>query len=542
LLLLTQKYTQNKKIRKNMLNSFEAPSKAYTPHEVDGSGSVDDLEGALAALGLPEESIFDPSGDSPKPDRGLPSELSVPQQFADFAEGVVTGPEQSSNQEESKEPVVRTPNHADDHHEEVPQPPRTGNMPPKDIAERVQRLKERVYDEAVEQNERHNKTVNEIIRDNAEGKVLVEKNTYLRGAFELGQELLALHKGKATAKNTEAHTKQLDEKKASFEALISKYENDGADPRALSYIIDTTYNRVNDPDFAPIEGTAFLGGVKVDIVNFVEAPDGRKAYKIKNEDGSIEIVYDSAVEFKRDYTTPEAEELSKFEKMKNWFGVQRKKLQEFGGSAYIGEKWNQFGNWLTNRNITEDMSEEQIQAQKQKNRRNNAIGVGAGVLAGATIAGLSIFAGINAHEQLAHAGAAGGTGTEGWGHGPLMPDTSPSVEIHTNDPSQLFPLKAEGVKELPLDTGGNAGPQIIESAPGTDLGISNSAYNVPHNGTLEGVFKGLDIDKSKLYDNIQDLATRFPGDLKRVGNDVQIRQSGLLSTELRQAIEELRNS
>lgn len=534
-------------------------------------GSGDGLEDAVRDLGLPEGSIFNPN-EKTSSDPGLrrtigdnfpdlpgifvvqestsmqpPTPESGGEQPSIAAESDAAGPEQPANQEAS-EPIARTLNHADGHHIGVPHPPRTRYISSETSrdrrAERTQRLRDRAYDSAIEQNERHDKTMSETIRDNAEGKILVEKNTYLRAAFELGQELLALHNSKAAAKNPEAHTKQLEEKKASFEALINKYEDDGADSRAISYIVETTYNRVADPDGAPIEGTAFRDGKKVDIVNFVETPDGTKAYKVKNEDGSIEIVYDSAVEFKRDYAAPEVEELSKSEKMKNWFGAQRKKLQEFGGSAYIGEKWNAFGNWLTSRHITEGMSEQEIEAQKQKNRRHNAMGAGALVLAGAMVAGVSIFAGINAHEQLAQAGTAGGgTGTEGWGHGPLLPGASPSTEVHTNDPSQLFPLKAEGVKELPLDTGGNGGPQIIESVPpGADLGINNSAYDVPHNGTLEGVFKGVGIDKSKLYDNLQSLADRFPGDLKRVGSDVQIRQSGLLSTELRQAIEELRNS
>jgi len=292
-------------------------------------------------------------------------------------------------------------------------------------------------DDATKEGEFKNESNDRILRTNVEGEFLVEKDARLRGLLSVGEELLTLYNSELTGEEFEKKIRpQLEATQATYDNLYELYENKGLDNRALWYIQDKTGARVEDPEFIPVEGSAFINGEKVDILNLVETSGGKKVYTIEKADGSVEAVYSDEVTFKREfekYEAPEGEvpvpvteavseseaevpeqsqeqespevepeeKLSRFERTKKWLSKEGDKLNEFGirayGMAYIGNLWNKPKNWLTSRHIDEEkMTPEMIQTQKGINRRHNAIGF-------AALVGLALTArGIGLIDDLTH--------------------------------------------------------------------------------------------------------------------------------------------
>lgn len=390
----------------------------------------------------------------------------------------------------------------------------------------VQSNRDTAFDEASAENETKNKDYDEIIRDITEGEFLVQKEVRLRALLAVGEELLTLYNSKLTGEEFEKTIRpKLEEKKAIYEDLYNLYEeNDALDNRALQYIEAKTNARVDDPDFIPIEGSAYFNGDKVKILDFIENPDGTKAYTIEKADGSIEAIYTSDVTFKREfepYEAPEEEKLSRFERAKKWFGKEGRKIQEFGGWAYLGGLWNSSNNWLTNRHIDEEtMTPEQVQAQKLINRRHNMLGLAAGVVVGmlAQRTGVAIFDSLT--PPSAHTVDALGLGGNGYNH------PAPTVEIGHADGGT-----ADGSEFVPHLPASNEG-----------LGVDNPAYNIADNGGGQELFGKLNMSATQWEQHAQELLDSFPDTFYPDGTEVRIASEGVLPIEVRNAIEEIRNT
>lgn len=224
-------------------------------------------------------------------------------------------------------------------------------------------------------------------------------------------------------------------------------------------------------------------------------------------------------------------EPGKLEKLKNWFGKELSKLQEFHGAAYFSGKWHDAKDWLINRHTNDDMTEFEVHLQKQKNRRNNVLGTTAVVVAGGVVAaGLSIWAGINVSEQAATMDlpSGGGGGDAG---GALEPVVEPPV---TESPPE-----AEALPEVSVEP---VVPEAIpEVAPEPVVNISNPAYEIPSGGEGLKLFEKLGLSADIWNDNAHALVEQFPNEFYAEGNDVRILNPGWLSEDARRFIESLRN-
>jgi hypothetical protein len=396
--------------------------------------------------------------------------------------------------------------------------------------------------EASKENETKDSIYDTIIRTNVEGEFLVQNDVRLRGLLSLAEEVLALHNSKATGEDFEKNVKPvLEEKQANYDALYEYYQEKGLDSRALNFIADKT-GSLEDPDFIPVKGSPYLNGEKVDILDFTETPDGKKAYTIEKADGSIEAVYTDEVTFQREFDAYEARdedaldeetpaeqapvepELSRLEKIKQTSGKELSKLLEFGGLAYIGDLWSKPGNWLTQRRIDKGMSSDEIEAQKNRNRRNGLLGLGAIIVVGVAGAVAQRY-GVDLNTDM---------------FANLSPDTL-DTSAATEAASPILEGEighADGAGDIDPSTltmnSGDLGPEAVN--------IENPAYNIPEGGTGLGLFHDLGFSDDQWRQHADELANRFPQSFYREGSDVRLVNSGTLPVEVRQAIEAFRNS
>jgi hypothetical protein len=384
----------------------------------------------------------------------------------------------------------------------------------------------------------------EILRNKAEGKLLVESDPRLKDLLSIGEEMRSLYGKKAESEDFENEVKpQFDAKKEAFDVLRQHYQDKGLDERALDYIYDKTAFEIDNPGAAaPVEGSPYLNGEKVTILEYVEQPKGqRSAYTIEKADGSIEAVYTDEVSFKREFAQPEnstevepaeEEELSKFDRAKKWFEGGVKKLQAYAGNVYWGTTWNQPGTWFAERGITEGMSFEEVQKQKLKNRTNSILGRTAAVVVAAILIknGNDFLMGLDNAPLFESAPATpeGPIVQTEFGNGNSIPDSGTIASVDN----------AEGYRTI------GAVPSFFESGAAaetpSDAGIDNAAYDIPESGTGIGLFDKLELGADKWNQNAQTLADRFPNDFYREGSDVRIAHPGMLSAEARQFIESLR--
>jgi hypothetical protein len=385
------------------------------------------------------------------------------------------------------------------------------------------------HEESLPTNEALNKAYAEIIRDKAEGEFLVEKDPRLKRLLDFGEEILALQNANLIGKKAK---EELKTKKALYEDLFSMYQKTDADidQRAFNYVHDKTYIHFDGSGDVPIEGAAYADGNKVKILDFVENPDSDlNAYTIERKDGSIEAVYAKDVEFKREF---EQEKRSLFERAKNWFGKERQKIQEYGGSAYFGNIWNKAGNWLTSYGMTDEMTPEQVQSQKLKNRRNGLIGLAAGfgaaIIAQKTGTMLMSFD----HTDMFNGfGAPSETAVPtSFGNGEAIPDNGTIAGIDNE----------MGYRDYG-DVTPSFGQNGINPETSADLNISDPAYEISKGGGGLELFEKLNIDTQKWNDNAATLVQKFPQDFGYGDTGVEILKPGWLSPEARAFIETLKS-
>lgn len=441
------------------------------------------------------------------------------------------------------------------------------------------------FDEAIKENGAKNESNDRIIRTNVEGEFLVAKDARLKGLLAVGEELLALHNSTLTGEAFEKKIRPaLEAKQAIYDDLYELYENKGLDTRALWYIEDKTNARVDDPEFIPVEGSPYIDDEKVAVLDLVETTDGKKSYTIEKSDGSTGSVDSDEVTFKREFDKYEAlePELSRFERTKNWFGKERKKIQEFGGKAYMGGLWNKAGNWLTSYHINEEtMTPAEIHSQKLVNRRNNMLGLAAVVVAGVIaqklgvvdmvpdsftammgdsidtngIDGMEIGSGnapsvdighadgLTADYEIGHADGltADGVSADSW---PRLPDAAENADSVPMLPGLDASPDAAPQPEIGHADGGADFVSPTPDAPGAfeAINVNSPAYDIPYGGGGIQLFEGLGLSEADWNEHAQELANRFPDSFKFEGNDLRIRQSGLLPLDVRETIESFRNS
>jgi len=394
-----------------------------------------------------------------------------------------------------------------------------------------------VYDEAVAENEKKGTSYDDVIRSNTEGEFLVQKDPMLKGLLKVGEELLALYNSDLTGEEFEQKIRpELEEKQAFYDGLFKMYIENGVDRRALGYIDDKTSARVEDPEFIPVEGSGYVDGKKVDILDFTETPDGKKAYTIEKDDGSIEAVYTDDVEFRREFKTqeapeeviPEEEKLSRFDRVKKWFGKERRKYQEFGGKAYWGAIFSTPGNWLDTRRMESGMSMTEIQERKEKNRVNFVLGVAA-------------FTAIKVTAQYAgldHGGS--GDFLSSIFNGKPSVDTTPTANTYPSI-SAIEHAAGQGgseVAEVPAPV-----PEQIVQPEAPAINIDNPIYNIPDGGNLSDVVHSLGMTDAQLAQHAPELMNLFPGTfyLGETG-DLRINDDGWLPAGARQKFEEYKNA
>ena len=408
-------------------------------------------------------------------------------------------------------------------------------------------IAEKVFDDALKSVEVKTEADSEakfqkFSRDIAEGELLVEESPRLKGMYALGIEMLALSNSDHESYEYETSVMPLLEAKmAMYDDLTDYYQEKGIDNRALDYIHEKTVMLVDDPEYESNAGAPFFGDEKITILEIVENVDeDLKAYTIEKADGSIEAVYAKDVTFKIEESQPlegeqaeveiteatDAEtepELSRFEKVKQFFSKERQKVQEFGGLNYMGNLWNQPGNWLSNRHITETMTEEQVEEQKYVNRRNVLIGLAATVAAVYVARNLGVYIdGLDGSSSSAMlTDPSNMSGTEGSG----------ALETHGSIASM-----ENAAPEAPVPSFFDSGADVQTPT------IDNAVYDIPSGSGGLDLFNNAGLDADSWYDNAQSLADKFPNDFNRVGSDVRIAHSGWLSPEARAYIESLKTN
>jgi hypothetical protein len=389
-------------------------------------------------------------------------------------------------------------------------------------------------------------------RDIAEGELLVEASPRLKGLYALGIEMLALSNSDPESDEYETSVQPLLEaKKAMYDDLTDYYQEKGIDNRALEYVHEKTVMLVDDPEYVSNVGAPHFEGEKITILEVVEnADEDLKAYTIEKADGSIEAVYAKDVWFKLEENQAlqeaqpeeqsleaekpeeqssesnqlEAEpELSRFEKVKQFFGKERQKVQEYGGLSYMGGLWSQADNWLSSRHITETMTEEEVQEQKYVNRRNVLMGLAATVAAVYVARNLGVYIdgldGSSSTTMLTD--PSNMSGTEGSG----------AIETHGSIASM-----ENAVPEAPAPSFFDSGADVQTPT------IDNAVYDIPSGTGGLDLFSNAGLNADSWYDNAQSLADKFPNDFNRVGSDVRIAHSGWLSPEARAYIESLKTN
>jgi hypothetical protein len=264
----------------------------------------------------------------------------------------------------------------------------------------AKRMEEIYIDEALQENAEHDKKVSDILRTNAEGKLAVEQNPHLKGLSLLAEELLSL-------RNTKKSTPELDAllqtKEAAFKLLRDSYTKEGVDARGLAYINTTFVEPYETYGHKPYKGSASFEGKKVAVHQVIESPAGDKAYVIQDRNGEQQTVQASNVSFTQEFEVPEK---SRLERAKAYFKKWAADWREFGGKAAFSARWHDGADWLMNRHVTEEMTADERQEQRSKNRRNNRLGGAAIIAGGAAVAGLSIWAGVSIHEHVSGAASA----------------------------------------------------------------------------------------------------------------------------------------
>lgn len=258
---------------------------------------------------------------------------------------------------------------------------------------------------------------------------------------------------------------------------------------------------VNDPENEINKNTVLhLNGEPVFFERKFADPDGNDIYEVMNADGKLVLVrQDDLTIGELEVRGEVVEKKSARERAKAWWGDKKDVLFS---PAYWGARWtNGPAHWLHSRGVTEDMTPEQVDTQRNKNRRNNILGVAAiavGVV-GVTILGVAI------HDSLG------------------QPNVDPSI-VHDHPISEATPIATELIP--------TPGPEVVTSDPN---------FNVPSGGGGIEMFSKLGINEATWYSNDDTLLKQFPGDFYSMGSgSVGIAHPGFLSEVAQDYINTLR--
>ncbi|MFZ1250794.1 MAG: hypothetical protein WAR37_05090 [Candidatus Microsaccharimonas sp.] len=402
------------------------------------------------------------------------------------------------------------------------------------------------HEAAIAQNERYDAAMDEIIRDNTEGEILVNKDTKLRGLMTLGEEMRDIYDSNASSEHFGKKRKlAFESKKAIFEDLLELYRSQGSDERALGYIADKTYAPVEEAEFIAVEGHAVHNSEKVKVVDFNESPDGKqKSYVIEKVDGSREVVHGTEVEFRREYATPEQES------PKKWWQKASETILKRAGTLYWAAQWKfeslkqGVGNRINeiNHNVQDSMTDEEKEQKRNRNRVAR-IAAGAGI---ATVAGLGLYLSVKGFIDSPHSngfnfrdGVDAAIGAGG--------NTETSGRIPTGEEARLYDAWLGG--NIPEPSTAPQPDQFNLPLSGSDQTLTSTEIPaVPSFSGIEvnpgeggqALFERLNIDPAKWYQNVDTLADRFKEDFEWKGSDLRIRHSGQLSVPAQEFINSLR--
>lgn len=212
-----------------------------------------------------------------------------------------------------------------------------------------------------------------------------------------------------------------------------------------------------------------------------------------------------------------AESDKKFtERVKNWFQKEGKKLQEFGGKAYMGSLFEAGARGVktgVNRMLEWRIKEDMTPEEKDKIRKQNRYG--ALIFTGATAA---LTIGLLAANGMSNDG------------GPGVEDLPAPTPTETIDPGLKDILNPSS--EASLDS-----PDLVAA----ESIVPNEAFNITDGGGGEQLFNDLGIDTAKWYANENSLLANFPNDFYRMDSGhVGIAQPGYLSQGAQDAINALK--
>lgn len=201
------------------------------------------------------------------------------------------------------------------------------------------------------------------------------------------------------------------------------------------------------------------------------------------------------------------------DRLKSWWADNKKYLN----GDYFAEKWTNGLHRALEAEITDGMTDNEKQAQREKNRRHMIIGanaIGAVVaLAGAVLIAKGMSDGLSAP------GVENATD--------LVPDV---------DTSNLGVTPEEVASVIPGDVAPEQEAIVVPEILAPDLG-----FDVPSGGGGENLFTALGIDTSKWYANQETLLQKFPDSFYRMeSGNVGIARPGMLPQEVQEYINTLR--
>lgn len=228
---------------------------------------------------------------------------------------------------------------------------------------------------------------------------------------------------------------------------------------------------------------------------FVDS-EGNVFFDVMLPDGSVERMEKGQLTFEADEVEAaeaEAEKKKSFsERLKGTWEKSKRGIKNAFSNAWwgAGARWTTFvDKVVVSRHVTEGMTDEEANKQREKNRRNNMLGLAA---AGLVLGTAAVTAGVT-----------------------HMVDSLSDV-----DPSTLPPV-----------SGGDI-PSHVHHAVEAIAPAPNPNFNIQSGEGGYELFGNLNIDASKWNDNAQTLLDRFPQDFYRMpGGGIGIAHQGLLSPD-----------
>jgi len=262
-----------------------------------------------------------------------------------------------------------------------------------------------------------------------------------------------------------------------------------------------------------------FGGVEVEVGEEYEAPDGSEMVSIIFNGDKVFVSKKLLIEAEAEPDSgqeddeieqEEAEndqEDGENERQSSWWSRNKK----FFGINYYAAQWTMMLQRSRERGqITDEMTQEEINEVLERKRRNQVLGM----VTVAVATGLATYLAIKGNGVHHDAVASGGVTPD------TMHDVTPGITDHL--PS--------------VDTAGDVPPSI-------DISVEplNPSYEIPSGTGGEALFQRLGLEPRSWYRHQDDLLNRFPGSFYRMDSgNVGIAQSGWLPNEVQSYIESLR--